>query len=115
MANAGAPQKESKNIMCVDYANNPALKTLFARKEIGQACSLTVELTVMNKTPDQCTLAIKKIIAEDYEEAKDIVPDNDEPVMVTMRRKGTKTDVSIPSKQGTAQPTENSQGFQSYA
>ena len=119
MANAGAPQTESKNVMCVDYANNNALKELFARKNVGQKCKLTVEAHVMNKTPDGATLAIDKIITEDFaggDEEMEITPNNDEPVMMSMKRRRTPEPApKVPETKSVAQPTANSQGFTSYA
>lgn len=121
MANAASPQSESRNIMIVDYANNPSLASVFAGKEIGGKCKLEVELRVINKTPDQCTLSIEKIITENYdaEEETEIEPSVREPVMISMRRrKGDKEPTparAAPTPMSTGQPTVNSLGTTSYA
>lgn len=116
---AGAPSTRTKSVVCVDFENSPALKSLFSSKEIGESCKFTVEATMIDKGTSGATLALKKIITDQsygLEEDKEIEPNDEEPVLLAMKRKRVESSKGgKPSVMPTARPTENSLGFTSYA
>lgn len=80
-----APQVQTPNTLTIDFADNPKLREIFARKEVGDDCKLTVELQVMEKKVDGVVCAIEKVITDPSEyydnEAK---PSAGEPIMMAM-------------------------------
>lgn len=88
-----SPQIDNPNVLTLDYADNPDLKSIFAVKDVGQKCTITIVAQVMSKDTDKVVLAIEKIkstgyLGEDGKE-KEVKPEPDHPVMATVRKKGS--------------------------
>lgn len=83
-----APQVEAANQILIDLADNPDLREIFSRKDVGDKCRLTLNLQLMSKTPETVTLAIEKIITDpsDYH-TDEATPTLKEPIMATMGRR----------------------------
>jgi len=75
-----------KNILSVDFANNPDLKALISGWEIGEEYDLKLKLQLNEMTPDGAKFSIKEVTSEEQqEEAEPITPEGStEPVMMVM-------------------------------
>lgn len=82
-----APQVQSPNTLTIDFADNPKLREIFARKEVGDDCKLTVEIQVMEKKVDGVVCSIEKVVTDpnDYYD-HEAEPTAGEPIMMVMMR-----------------------------
>lgn len=80
------PPVETANVIDIDYSNNPDLQEIFASKDAGDECRLTLDLQVLSRSPDGIRLGINKVTAEgssyDEDEAE---PDSKQPIIMTLR------------------------------
>jgi hypothetical protein len=91
---AETPQVESSNTLTVDFQDNPELRSILTKKEVGHKCKLTFELQVMSKYPEGMQLAIEKVITEDgYDDGseKDADASDKHPIMATIKSKNRKS------------------------
>lgn len=90
-----SPQISSPNTLTVDFADAPDVREIFGRKEVGDHCTIKVELQIISKYPEGIQAIIEKIIAEGGyggdEKEIEAKPDNSEPVMMTMKSRKMKT------------------------
>lgn len=90
-----APNNAIPNTLTIDFAGNPALRQLLGAKQIGDDCTLEIDLQCISKTADDITFTIKKVKTDDYEgeDAEDEAsePTGDQPIMMQMRRKKSQT------------------------
>lgn len=90
---AETPQVESSNVLTLDYQDNPDLREVFGRKEVGAKCKLTLQLQVMSKYPEGVQCAIEKVITDEYGEdgeEKEATATEKEPIMATIRNRHRK-------------------------
>ena len=84
------PPSESASVIEIDFANNPALKEIFATKEAGDDCRLILELQLISKSPASVRLGINKVIAEGEsyggeDDEKEAEPGPTEPIVMKLR------------------------------
>lgn len=88
---AESPQVETANTLTIDFQDNPDLREIFGKKEVGDKCKLTIEVQLMSRYPEGVQCAIEKVITEDYGYGeKEAVADEKEPIQMVMRNKGRK-------------------------
>lgn len=88
-----SPQIETSNTLTIDFADNPDLREVFARYDVGDKCTIKVELQLMSRYPEGVQCAIEKVISEGggYEgEDKEAEASEKEPIMMRMRQRGAK-------------------------
>ena len=75
-----------RNVLSMDFANNPELKTLVSGWTVGEEYELRFRLQLNEMTPDGAQFGIKEVVSEEPEadEKTDITPDSDHVVMAVM-------------------------------
>ena len=71
-----------KNKLHLDFANNPDLAEIFARKKAGEKCTLEVSFQISSVDEKSVTGTITKVSSEEYE--KEAEPAPDEPMAMEM-------------------------------
>lgn len=74
----------------IDFSRNPELAEVFSRKKPGDKCRMEVEFQVNELDVNYVRGTINEISPHGYEptspdKSKDIVPETDEPVAITMK------------------------------
>lgn len=81
---------ESSSRIIVDYKDNPDLREIFSRKELGDTCELKMRIQVNEKSLDGAEGYIESITPLGYSTQsgppKSIKPSRSEPVMVKMMK-----------------------------
>lgn len=81
-----APPSQSANVLDINYANNADLAQVFAHKEAGQDCTLTIKTQVISKDANGVRLGINLVIPEDPDyKQEDVSPTAQEPIVMAMR------------------------------
>jgi hypothetical protein len=89
-----SPQVESPNTLTIDFQDAPEVREIFGTKEVGEHCTIKVQLQIMSRYPEGVQCAIEKIISEGGYGSEDrkieAEPDSKEPVMMTIKAKNRK-------------------------
>lgn len=85
-----APTTETGSRLTLDIGDNPELKDLFARKEIGHECEIEITFKLMRKSNEMVEGSITKVSYEGEGEGAEpmsMEPDRNSPVMIHMKGK----------------------------
>lgn len=80
---------EAASKVIIDYRDNPDLREIFSRKELGETCDLKLRLLVSQKSTDGAEGVIESITPGGYYTESDnppkkVRPSSNEPVMMKM-------------------------------
>ncbi len=74
-----------RNVLSVDFANNPDLKALISGWSVGEEYELNLKLQLNEMTPDGAKFSIMEVTSDEGEPEKPITPAGDtSPVMMVM-------------------------------
>lgn len=84
-----APTSETTSRITLDVADNPDLRDLFARKEVGHECEIEVTFKLLRKGEETVEGSITKVSYEGHDDEPDMMtePDRNSPVMIHMKGK----------------------------
>lgn len=91
---------QMRNKVHFDFKDNPKLRDTFSGKQVGDRCTLEVELQVDELTEEGLVGTVKSITPEGYEphsadDEEEISPASDEPVLMVI---GGKSGVNLRAK-----------------
>jgi hypothetical protein len=72
------------NQISFDFSNNPDLAAIFAGKNSGDSCEVTISFTINEIDSKHATGSIKKVM-KDYDEEKEAEPTPENPMEVEIK------------------------------
>lgn len=90
-----AKTSETKSTVTFDYSDNPDLRDMLSRKEVGDEVEFSVHAVLMEKDENSAKLSLNEVHTTDMgengeEEEKEAKPTEREPIMMRVMKKRAK-------------------------